>query len=462
MRRPLLVPILTVLAVAAAAFAPAPSVVVRDPGPGYFATSNVEWVANLPVNTDSAGARYHDGYLYVTEDRGLTIYDLSDPALPVPTGFLPVPQQAYYTEEDVDTNGEILLIGSFGDLTDSVGPLNRVVVVDVRDKSMPSILGIVDGVDNHTVTCILDCTWAYGSAGALIDLRDPSAPKAVTPGWRARLAEQGVEIGSTHDVTEVAPGIVVTSSKPMLYLDVHDPTDPQVLATTRLPDDAFSHGNLWPQAGTDDFLLVGGETGKLGGACGPDDGAFHVLDARAVRAEDEAAAASEAAGDTPPARTATFTPLDSFRVEPGTFSDGGSPYNQYCAHWFTTHPDYADGGLVAMGWYEHGIRFLDVAPGTGQITEKGWFLPLGGSTSAAYWIDDEFLYTTDYQRGIDILRWHDEPATGEVQMVGAAPLVASGAVDPNSFFPWYGRDGLPTSEPAGATSAYLCPLPVTR
>jgi hypothetical protein len=98
------------------------------PRPGYFATDNVEWLGNIPLNADSAGARLHDGYLYVTEDRGLTVYDVSDPALPLPVGFHPLPQQAYFTEEDVDTNGEILLIGSFGDLTDGVGPLNRVFV----------------------------------------------------------------------------------------------------------------------------------------------------------------------------------------------------------------------------------------------------------------------------------------------------------------------------------------------
>jgi hypothetical protein len=57
-----------------------------------------------------------------------------------------------------------------------------------------------------------------------------------------------------------------------------------------------------------------------------------------------------------------------------------------------------------MAWYEHGTRFLDV-DSKGKIKEVGWFLPLGGSTSATYWINDEILYAVDYNRGIDILRY---------------------------------------------------------
>jgi hypothetical protein len=57
-----------------------------------------------------------------------------------------------------------------------------------------------------------------------------------------------------------------------------------------------------------------------------------------------------------------------------------------------------------MAWYEHGTRFLKVN-GKGKISSEGYFLPVGGATSAAYWINDKILYAVDYQRGIDILRW---------------------------------------------------------
>jgi hypothetical protein len=39
------------------------------PTPG-FASPNVEWMGNLPIHADSAGARLLDGHLYVTSSRG--------------------------------------------------------------------------------------------------------------------------------------------------------------------------------------------------------------------------------------------------------------------------------------------------------------------------------------------------------------------------------------------------------
>jgi hypothetical protein len=60
--------------------------------------------------------------------------------------------------------------------------------------------------------------------------------------------------------------------------------------------------------------------------------------------------------------------------------------------------------LVALGSYEHGTRFVDIA-GNGKIKEVGWFVPNAGSTSAAYWINARIVYAVDYSRGIDVLRY---------------------------------------------------------
>ena len=72
-----------------------------------------------------------------------------------------------FTEEDPDTNGRILLVAQ-----------RRVlIVIDVSDKTAPEVLSTLDGADQHTITCVLDCTWAYGSEGTIIDLRDPANPR---------------------------------------------------------------------------------------------------------------------------------------------------------------------------------------------------------------------------------------------------------------------------------------------
>ena len=78
------------------------------------------------------------------------------------------------------------------------------LVYDVSDKAHPALIGRLAGVDQHTMSCVLDCTWVYGSAGAIIDLRDPTKPRLAGQ-WNDAA---GVALEPTHDVTEVAPGMV--------------------------------------------------------------------------------------------------------------------------------------------------------------------------------------------------------------------------------------------------------------
>jgi len=51
------------------------------------------------------------------------------------------------------------------------------------------------------------------------------------------------------------------------------------------------------------------------------------------------------------------------------------------------------------------VRFLQIGA-DGSIREQGYFLSLGSSSSSAKWAGkDDVLYSIDYARGIDILRW---------------------------------------------------------
>lgn len=357
------------------------------PTPG-FASPNVEWMGNLPIHADSAGARLLDGHLYVTSSHELSIYDVkTDPLLPRLLSTLPIPNQPYFAEEDVDTNGKVLLIGS----GPAVGS-GALIVVDVRDKALPVVTGVLPGADEHTISCVLDCTWAYGSEGVIVDLRDISAPK-IAGDWTKALP---AGVGQTHDVTEVSPGLVVTSTKTLWMLDARkDPSKPKVVASGASPDGRFIHANLWPQGGKDRMLLVGGETGGAG-CSDPDGGAFMTWDATRV------------------AKTKRFTLIDSYRVPEATLQQGGPAVTEtYCSHWFTTRPGYKDGGDVAIGWYENGTRFVNVSK-KGKITQTGYFTPAGTSASAAYWVTKDLLYVLDYQRGLDILRFSDTPVARAV------------------------------------------------
>jgi hypothetical protein len=348
--------------------------VAAEPGPGYFATDNVEWLTTIPIETDGAGARLVGDYFYVTTSRYLSIYDVSTPESPARVGTLPLPQEPQFAEEDVDTNGEVLLIGTLGD----------VYVINVEDKSNPTITSTVVGADEHTISCILDCTYAYGSGGVIIDLRDPTAPKVVGDWAEGTAAPDG-----GHDVTEVAPGLVVTSTQPILLLDARrNPVKPKVLAMGSNEDNRFIHGNAWPNRMKERYLLVGGEST---GSCGDEgSGQFMTWDTKGWR------------------KHHTFKMVDELAMKNGLPTEGDMPANTFCAHWFETHPTYKNGGLVAMDWYEHGTRFLKVSK-KGKISEVGYFVALASAASAPYWVTDEIVYSVDYNRGIDILRFTGKP-----------------------------------------------------
>src|SRR5207302_926150 len=108
---------------------------------------------------------------------------------------------------------------------------------------------------NHTMSCLFDCRWLWGSTGAIIDLRHPSHPRIVHHFWNEGLpGQQG------HDVIEVKPGFVLTATEPMMYLDARNPVHPKLLALGRASDDRFIHSVYWPNAGHDRFILASGET----------------------------------------------------------------------------------------------------------------------------------------------------------------------------------------------------------
>lgn len=339
-------------------------------GPGYFASANVELVAHIPLNYDSAGGRLVGSNFYLTTSRDFRIYDASTPECPRLIGSLPLLQEPEFSEEDLDTNGRITVVEAFGTLN----------VIDTRDPTAPVIIGQLKGPDYHTVSCVLDCSYAYGSEGQIVDLRNPAAP-ALVGSWST-----GKPAGTAHDVTEVSPGLIVTSSSPIMLLDARtDPVHPTLLAVGTKPDGRFIHANRWPRQATDRMLLVGGET--LGPRCDTASaGAFMTWDTSSWRT------------------TGKFTMLDQYRVTGGLPTDGRWPYGEYCAHWFTEHPAFADGGLVAMAWYESGVRFLNVSP-QGRISEVGYLIAPGSVASGAYWITDRILYVVDYVRGLDVIRW---------------------------------------------------------
>ena len=350
------------------------------PTQGGFTSDNVEYVTHVPFEIGTAtGARVIGKYLYVTSWKSFSIYDVSDPMNPTLVGR-PVPFGFKFENEDVATNGKIMLFSE-------QLPQNILHVWDVEDKSNPVQIAELPGGGGHTQSCVFECKYAYSSTGTIVDLRDPTKPEIVG-NWG-----EGMPSQSAHDVNEVGPGLVLTSSNPIMLLDARkDPAKPTLLGVGQ--DERVTggiHSNQWPNDAKDSMFLMSSESNATA-RCTGGNGAFMTWSANNYQ------------------KTGQFKLLDIYQLENGTYQDGAPAVNGLgcSAHWFQEHPDYRNGGLVALGSYEHGTRFVDISP-KGKVSLKGFFVPAAGSTSAAYWLNDEIVYAVDYSRGIDVLRYLDKP-----------------------------------------------------
>src|SRR5687768_12576821 len=115
---------LFVLLVLAASAFPATAAVTGTTDPtGVIASSNIELLSTLP-EPQVISARFQGDVMYVSTLKGLTTYDVSDPANPVVLGRLALP---HFENEDVDLGNGVLLISN--DAAESTGIL---YVVDIK------------------------------------------------------------------------------------------------------------------------------------------------------------------------------------------------------------------------------------------------------------------------------------------------------------------------------------------
>jgi hypothetical protein len=368
--------------------------------PGGYVSGPVEYVDTLPVSDVTAGGlKLHRQHLYVTTWRSFEIYDVTDPVDPQLLSTTPL--GAHFFNEQPYTNGKILILAN--DAPILVGQPRELLVWDVEDKSAPRRIGrYLDPKANDMWSACSTATATTSTAerGRSSTCPTPPRPCRSGTGHRSRRCQ-----GACTPSEEVAPGLVMTGTVPAYLLDARqDPANPRVLAkftprTTNPSRPYLIIGIIgpartslpalvdWPLEATRRWALMSMET-PFSGACNDQSGGFITYDTSDYQ------------------RRGTFTAVDEYTITTnGSPAEGKAAANvvECGAYAFDTPEDFADSGLVAVGWFEHGVRLLQV-DAAGQIAEVGGFVPHGGNSAATLWRNDEIVYVADLYRGVDILR----------------------------------------------------------
>jgi hypothetical protein len=428
---------------------------VDAPSPGGFMSSNVDYVATLLSDSPGVGGRVHvmpngDRRFYVSSVQGLRIYDIDDPALPVLIGAFEIPN---WENEDVSVSrdGKTVLMSEFTgtgytyvfQVSDPVGPLGTVTIT-LGDALPLSAAHIVDCIDDA-------CNYFYGSEGQTWDARNKADVRELSAGqsWGAIIREQlggtynfgsghNIEVNGDYDLDGDGDleRVATADTTPIVMMDVTDPTAPRVITTSEREDHgefstAYQHNNKLPGITAHEVRNLDEDPVVLDADGKPTNLRTGELmlgngETNFTTAEDPANSCLEGSGPLTSwsaagwDQGAPIRAIETFRPVNGQYDGpdgtGGNPAVNAlgCSgHWFDVRPDDADANdvIVAAAWYEHGTRIIRADGRTGAFEQLGFFQPVAGSASAAHWVVDDsgiFIYTIDYVRGVDILRYTPE------------------------------------------------------
>jgi hypothetical protein len=171
--------------------------------PGTWTSPNVEHLLTIPDAAAVSAKFVNDAtgkaqWMYLSTWQGLSIYDVSNPALPLLTAKLPLPN---FENEDIDGNANIAIVSTDG-LTGGV-----VYVIDTTNKRLPVIKSTYVAKEGagHTSNCVDNCErYIYTATGDrlnVVDIADPANPKITLVDWDPA-------VGPAHDVDQDDSGIV--------------------------------------------------------------------------------------------------------------------------------------------------------------------------------------------------------------------------------------------------------------
>ena len=335
----------------------------------------IELVGVFLAGGPITGAVLHDNYLFVTTANTLSIFDVSDPADPAIQSSVPNPHPIH--GELLPTNGEILLLNEF---------IRRgaITIWDVEDKSNPVRLTTFGAGQDEHFGCLLDCQWAYGSDGSIIDLRDPSRPDVMDRNWKEFV---GIAKDWLHRIDEYRDGFMVTApleGSPVV-VDVRHPLHPKIVGTTRYSKfgkNVFLYSD-WPTQGRSRYLLSSLEFTSSRRCEYKDEGALLAFDTKGW-----------------PEKT-HFPLVGKFRVAREE-RRGDDDCNGF---YFSVRPGFGpEGGTVLLPHSLEGVRLVSVRD-DGSMKELTSFIPPVSDVWLSFWIDDEIFYALNRTGEVYVLRY---------------------------------------------------------
>lgn len=355
--------------------------------------------------------------LVTNNHRGISTYDVSEPENPELLSTLVVP---HFYNEDLEFGGNILITSTDPSWVDwgPSGTLGGIYLIDISDVENLTYhyenlatgnrwVGPAQAAESagHTISCIrADCSWVYvnGTDEVVVgDLRDPANP--VVAGVFAS------QVGWTHDIQVDETGIAwMVGEGGVVALDTTVPTAPVVVAGPSASNLNYHHNSLRPDAAqwtprsSSDWSDPATRPGEL--LMLTEETAWPVIEqtacngqgrfqTRRLRDRDAIGGGSAAEIDT----------LDTWETELQIAGVANTAVNWCSAHYFTEKND-----LIAIAWYEQGVRILDVSDPR-DIQQVGYFVHPGQDTWSTLWageaatLDGEVVYAFDQARGIDIL-----------------------------------------------------------
>ena len=416
--------------------------------PSGAISPNIEFLSNLPLPS-AISIAFIGNTAFVSTVVGVFSVDITDPTNPTLLGSLPM----YIWENEkmsADPAHNLIFIArdprGFTTPATTAFPYGAVHIIDVSNPAVMTEVSLHTTPTGHTATCINSCTylWVAGPASPAIAVANGADPTwGGRPMWGINITDPANPVDcphfidlNNHNGTTDYDHTVDVDSNGVAWVSGSGHirgywTQGQHLNPTSGKVETATACDPLPYAGGD---VNEGQLLVQGGVMHNTSHNTNVL----VDGRPDVVAATEEVTVTDCATSGRFLTYDVGGSYQGQgWANGGktpfvltklgqwTPQNQAgssgcdSAHWFTDNGS----GLVAIAFYTQGTRLLDIRDPR-HITQVGYYNVRNTDTWAAYWHGDNYIFVADFQRGLDVLRYHPDVALGATVAEGPTTLLA--------------------------------------